>query len=165
LQAWLPGIFDAAALQEIRGGQVLHITRFTARNEDRVKAFASRRLLNPQAYRRRTPTPTAGSTAVRTTAFVSRIKTSGRRTRDSEGWAPDFRWPANQEPQVRQPRLGLKQIRLYDTHLPAGSRQLYARGGGDRVFVTQNICCGAWASLCARPPLGLPETRGIHETR
>jgi hypothetical protein len=52
LQAWLPGIFEDADLQTVRGGQVLHVTRFTARNEDRVKAFANRRLLNPQAYRR-----------------------------------------------------------------------------------------------------------------
>ncbi len=56
LHAWLPGIFEDVALQIVRGGQVLHVTRFTARNEDRVKAFANRRLLNPQAYRSRTAT-------------------------------------------------------------------------------------------------------------
>ena len=53
LQAWLPGIFDDADLQTVRGGQVLHVTRFTARNENRVKTFANRRLLNSQAYQHR----------------------------------------------------------------------------------------------------------------
>ncbi|MCX8157306.1 MAG: DUF5060 domain-containing protein [Verrucomicrobiae bacterium] len=52
LHAWLPGIFSGAALREIRGGQVLHVTRFTEVNEARVKAFANARLLNAQAYRR-----------------------------------------------------------------------------------------------------------------
>ncbi len=63
LQAWLPGIFEDAALQSIRGGQVLHVTCFTARNEDRVKAFANQRLLNPQAYRRKATIPTTGRPA------------------------------------------------------------------------------------------------------
>jgi hypothetical protein len=52
LHAWLPGIFSGAALREIRGGTVLHVTRFTEVNEARVKAFANARLLNAQAYRR-----------------------------------------------------------------------------------------------------------------
>jgi len=52
LHAWLPGIFDGAALKDIRGSQVLHVTRFTAANENRVKAFAHFRLLNPQVYLR-----------------------------------------------------------------------------------------------------------------
>jgi len=47
----VPGIFDSAALKEVRGCQVLHVTRFTAANEDRVKAFANRALLNARAYR------------------------------------------------------------------------------------------------------------------
>jgi hypothetical protein len=61
LQAWLPGIFDDASLQKIRGGQVLHVTSFTARNEDRVKAFANQRLVNPKAYRGRSGKPKAGT--------------------------------------------------------------------------------------------------------
>jgi hypothetical protein len=52
LHAWLPGIFADAALQEIRGSTVLHVTAFTVQNEDRAKAFADARLLNPRAYRR-----------------------------------------------------------------------------------------------------------------
>jgi hypothetical protein len=51
LHAWLPGIFEGAALREVRGGQVLHVTRFTETNEARVKAFANARLLNRSAYR------------------------------------------------------------------------------------------------------------------
>jgi hypothetical protein len=35
----------------VRGGQVLHVTRFTETNEARVKAFANARLLNRSAYR------------------------------------------------------------------------------------------------------------------
>ncbi len=72
LQAWLPGIFDDAALQEIRGGQVLHVTRFTASNEDRVRAFANQRLLNPQAYRggaRPPETRSAANAAVESTVL------------------------------------------------------------------------------------------------
>ena len=52
IHAWLPGIFSDAQLKEVRGGEVLHITRFTPENEDRVKEFANKRLLNPDAYRR-----------------------------------------------------------------------------------------------------------------
>jgi hypothetical protein len=51
MHAWLPGIFSDAALQEIRGSQVLHITQFTAENEKRVKEFALKALLDPHAYR------------------------------------------------------------------------------------------------------------------
>lgn len=52
LHAWLPGLFGDAQLMTIRGGEVLHVTRFTSVNEDRAKAFANARLLNPQAYQR-----------------------------------------------------------------------------------------------------------------
>lgn len=51
LHAWLPGMFGGAALKDIRGSQVLHVTRFAEVNEARVKAFANARLLNPRAYR------------------------------------------------------------------------------------------------------------------
>lgn len=52
MHAWLPGIFSDAALQEVRGSEVLHITRFTAENEKRGKEFALKSLLNPRAYHR-----------------------------------------------------------------------------------------------------------------
>jgi hypothetical protein len=50
LHAWLPGIWDDAALEQVRGSEVLHVTRFSARNEDRVKAFAGTRLLDRASY-------------------------------------------------------------------------------------------------------------------
>ena len=83
LHAWLPGIFDDAALKEIRGSEVLHVTRFTARNEDRVKAFANRRLLNPQAYRQ------AGVTSAANPAFPLRVSGNHRYLVDQRG-APFF---------------------------------------------------------------------------
>jgi hypothetical protein len=52
LHAYLPGIFSDAALQEVRGGQVLHISKFTEVNEARVKAFTLPILLDPKAYGR-----------------------------------------------------------------------------------------------------------------
>lgn len=50
LHAWLPGMFEDAALMEVRGGQVLHITRFTEKGERRVKEFTLSMFLNPKAY-------------------------------------------------------------------------------------------------------------------
>ena len=55
LHAWLPGIFEDAALQVVRGSEVLHVTRFTEAGEARVKEDALRLLLNPDAYRRTKP--------------------------------------------------------------------------------------------------------------
>lgn len=51
IHAWLPGLFSDARLQEVRGSEVLHVTLFNAENEARVKEFANKRLLNPDAYR------------------------------------------------------------------------------------------------------------------
>jgi len=50
LHAWLPDIFDDAALKQVRGSEVLHITKFTSRNEKIVKNFTLPILLNPKAY-------------------------------------------------------------------------------------------------------------------
>lgn len=50
LHAWLPGIFADAALREVRGSEVLHVTKFTPENERRVKEFTLKILLDPQAY-------------------------------------------------------------------------------------------------------------------
>ncbi|MEP6756112.1 MAG: hypothetical protein ABJA67_11480 [Chthonomonadales bacterium] len=50
IHAYLPGIFSNAALREVRGGQVLHIAKFTEINEARVKAFTMPILLNAKAY-------------------------------------------------------------------------------------------------------------------
>ena len=52
IHAWLPGIFEDAEIREVRGGQVIHVTRFTSRNEDLVKDFTLKALLNPKAYGR-----------------------------------------------------------------------------------------------------------------
>ena len=51
LHAWLPGMFEDAAVKEVRGSDVLHITKFTPRNEKVVKDFTMPILLNPQAYK------------------------------------------------------------------------------------------------------------------
>ena len=51
IHAWLPGMFEDAALKEIRGSKVLHIIRFTPRNEAIVKQFTLPILLNPDAYK------------------------------------------------------------------------------------------------------------------
>ena len=50
LHAWLPGMFDDAALKEVRGSEVLHVTKFTPRNEEIVKNFTLPLLLNRNAY-------------------------------------------------------------------------------------------------------------------
>jgi hypothetical protein len=50
LHAWLPGIFAEAALREVRGSEVLHVTEFAPENERRVKDFTLKILLDPQAY-------------------------------------------------------------------------------------------------------------------
>ncbi len=50
LHAWLPGLFEDAAIQEVRGSEVLHVTRFTPRNESLVKTITLQVLLNPQVY-------------------------------------------------------------------------------------------------------------------
>lgn len=52
MHAWLPGLFDDADLMDVRGSQVLHVTRFTAANEDLAKDFTLKTLLNPKAYGR-----------------------------------------------------------------------------------------------------------------
>jgi hypothetical protein len=44
-------MFSDAALKEIRGSEVLHITRFTPQNEAVVKQFTLPMLLNPDAYK------------------------------------------------------------------------------------------------------------------
>ena len=51
IHAWLPNIFSDAELQIVRGGEVLHITRFTAENEAAVKKFTMDILLNKRAYK------------------------------------------------------------------------------------------------------------------
>jgi hypothetical protein len=50
--AWLPGLFGDADLMNVRGSEVLHVTRFTAANEDLVKDFTLKTLLDPKAYGR-----------------------------------------------------------------------------------------------------------------
>ena len=57
LHAWLPGIFEDASLQLVRGGEVLHVMRFTEAGEAKVKDFSLRVLLNPGAYRRPSTKP------------------------------------------------------------------------------------------------------------
>jgi hypothetical protein len=57
LHAWLPGIFEDAALRVVRGSEVLHVTRFTEAGEGRVKEFSLRLLLDPSAYRPGTARP------------------------------------------------------------------------------------------------------------
>jgi hypothetical protein len=57
LHAWIPDIFDDAAIQVVRGGDVLHVTRFTARNEDLVKDFTMQALLDPWSPPRFEPPP------------------------------------------------------------------------------------------------------------
>lgn len=52
LHAWLPGMFAEASLQDIRGGQVLHVGKFDSKGEQIVKGFALGMLLNPRAYGR-----------------------------------------------------------------------------------------------------------------
>jgi hypothetical protein len=52
LQAWLPSMFENAALKEVRGSEVLHITKFTPKNEQVVKDFTVPLLLNPKAYQK-----------------------------------------------------------------------------------------------------------------
>ncbi len=51
IHAWLPTIFSDAALQEVRGGEVLHITSFTTQDEAEVKALTMSVLLDRRAYR------------------------------------------------------------------------------------------------------------------
>ena len=50
LHAWLPGIFADAALRQVRGSEVLHVTKFTPENDSRVQEFTLKILLDPQAY-------------------------------------------------------------------------------------------------------------------
>ena len=50
IHAWLPGIFSDAEIKNIRGGNVIHITRFDEENEALVKSFTFRKFLNPRAY-------------------------------------------------------------------------------------------------------------------
>ncbi len=50
MHVWLPGIFSDAELKTVRDGEVLHVTRFTPKNEDLVKACAMKILLDPAAY-------------------------------------------------------------------------------------------------------------------
>ncbi len=51
IHAWLPSIFSGAELQEVRGSEVLHVTRFTQENESAVKRLTMDTLLNPKAYK------------------------------------------------------------------------------------------------------------------
>lgn len=51
LHAWLPAVFEDATLTQIRGSEVLHVTRFTSRNEKIVKDFTLPIFLNPKAYK------------------------------------------------------------------------------------------------------------------
>lgn len=51
IHAWLPGIFSDAELQTVRGGEVLHVTRFGEENEKKVKKLTMETLLNPRAYK------------------------------------------------------------------------------------------------------------------
>lgn len=51
IHAWLPGMFEDAMLKQVRGSEVLHITKFTPKNEEMVKNFTLPRLLNPSAYK------------------------------------------------------------------------------------------------------------------
>ncbi len=50
IHAWLPGIFSNAEIQNIRNGDVIHITQFTQENEAKVKSFTMKILLNKAAY-------------------------------------------------------------------------------------------------------------------
>lgn len=50
IHAWLPGIFSDAEIKHIRGGNVIHITRFDEENEALVKSFTFQKFLNPKAY-------------------------------------------------------------------------------------------------------------------
>lgn len=45
-------MFEDAALKEVRGSEVLHITKFTSKNEQVIKDFTVPLLLNPKAYQR-----------------------------------------------------------------------------------------------------------------
>ena len=51
IHAWLPGLFADAALMEVRGGEVLHVTSFTPENERRAKEFTMEILLEPEGLR------------------------------------------------------------------------------------------------------------------
>ena len=53
IHAWLPNIFSAAELKEVRGEgtEALHITKFTEKNEAAVKKFTMDILLNPKVYK------------------------------------------------------------------------------------------------------------------
>ena len=53
IHAWLPGMFEDAALKVVRGSNVLHITKFTPQNEKIVKDFTMSVLLNYQAYQQK----------------------------------------------------------------------------------------------------------------
>lgn len=57
IHAWPPALFDDAALKVVRGGEVLHVTKFTERNEQLVKEFAIKVLLDPAAYLGRNGSP------------------------------------------------------------------------------------------------------------
>lgn len=56
IHAWLPSIFSAAELRDVRGGEVLHVTLFTDRNETMVKDMTMKTLLNRRAYRHKNRT-------------------------------------------------------------------------------------------------------------
>lgn len=51
MHAWLPDIFTDAEIREVRGGKVMHVTKFTAENEKAVKDFAWGVLLDRKAYK------------------------------------------------------------------------------------------------------------------
>ena len=51
MHAWLPDIFTDTEIREVRGGKVIHVTKFTAENEKAVKDFAWGVLLDRKAYK------------------------------------------------------------------------------------------------------------------
>lgn len=91
LHAWLPGIFEDAALQQVRDSEVMHVTLFTERNEDRAKMFANQRLLNPQAYQHQVSHTNAIASVERL-----RVTDSGRYLTAKDGktfpWLADTAW-------------------------------------------------------------------------
>ena len=52
IHAWLPSIFSDAELRIVRGGEVLHITKFNAENKAAVKKITMQCLLNKKAYKK-----------------------------------------------------------------------------------------------------------------
>lgn len=51
MHAWLPSIFSDAEIKKIRGGDVIHVTKFTSENEKFIKEYAWKIILNKKAYK------------------------------------------------------------------------------------------------------------------